>query len=150
MASRCAGGRPGRPIDRRRFERGARSVYPTLRGGPTKRTTNKGFTYTLSVPVPCYETRNVTIVFRTGERIPVVMVDGPPDSPHRYSDGGLCMWHPNDPSSQRWRFEDGLLDLVDAVAAHLFREAWWREHTEWLGPEVEHAPAPSPDPRGAA
>jgi three-Cys-motif partner protein len=26
------------------------------------------------------------------------------------------------------------------VQAHLFREAWWREHDEWLGPEAPHAP----------
>jgi hypothetical protein len=33
----------------------------------------------------------------------------------------------------RWRFEHGLLDLLDAISAHLFREAWWREYHEWVG-----------------
>ena len=43
-------------------------------------------------------------------------------------------------SSKPWRFSPGLLALLDAVRAHLFREAWWREHDEWLGPEVGHGP----------
>jgi hypothetical protein len=40
----------------------------------------------------------------------------------------------------QWRFEHGLVDLLDAIRAHLFREAWWREHGEWLGLEVSHQP----------
>src|SRR2546422_7956217 len=32
--------------------------------------------------------------------------------------------------------------------AHLFREAWWRETDEWLGPEAPHAPAPKERTRG--
>lgn len=137
-------------MDRLRFERGTRQAYPTLRGGPAKRTASRGFVYRLSVPVPCYEARTVTVLFPPRSRIPAVYADGPPDSPHRYDDGGLCMWFPNDPAAQRWRFEDGLLDLLDGIAAHLFREAWWREHGEWLGPEVGHRPATATEPEEAA
>ena len=43
----------------------------------------------------------------------------------------------------QWRFSHGLLDLLDAIRAQLFREAWWREHGEWLGPEVSHRPPTS-------
>jgi hypothetical protein len=31
--------------------------------------------------------------------------------------------------------------LLDAIAIHLFKEAWWREHREWLGPEAPHLAA---------
>ena len=140
MGRRGAVGWPGRITERLRFERAVRRAYPGLRGGPLKHTGSKGFRYTVSVPVPFYETRTVTIIFPPGERTPFVLVDGPPDSPHRYDDNGLCMWHPKDPPSMRWRFENGLLDLLDAICAHLFREAWWREYHEWLGPEVGHIP----------
>ena len=139
MARRAAGW-PKRISDRLRFERGARSAYPGLRGGPTRRTT--GFRYIATIDVPYYETRTVTITFRDRSLTPNVLADGPPDSPHRYDDGPLCMWHPDDPPSMQWRFDHGLLDLLDAIRAHLFREAWWREHNEWLGPEVGHLPNP--------
>lgn len=91
--------------------------------------------------VPHYESRQVEIRFENWSRTPRVFVDGPTDSPHRYSDGSLCMWHPDDPPGQRWVFSDGLLILLNYIQAHLFREAWWREKREWLGPEAPHGPA---------
>ena len=48
------------------------------------------------------------------------------------------MWYPKDPVDRRWVFEDRLLALLTLVAAHLFKESWWRETGEWLGPEVGH------------
>jgi len=33
---------------------------------------------------------------------------------------------------------DGLLCLLGMITAHLFREAWWRETGEWLGPTAAH------------
>ncbi|WCO67958.1 hypothetical protein PO878_04375 [Iamia majanohamensis] len=138
---RGAAARPVHVTDRLDFERGARTAYPSLRGGPSKRTT--GFRYVVTVDVPYYESRVVTVIFPPGSRTPIVLADGPRDSPHRYEDGGLCMWFPGDPPSMQWRFSHGLLDLLDAIRAHLFREAWWRQHDEWLGPEVGHRPTPS-------
>jgi hypothetical protein len=70
--------------------------------------------------------------------LPRVIADGPTDSPHRYGNMRLCMWHPGDPREQRWEFDDGLLALLGMTSAHLFREAWWRETGEWLGPEAPH------------
>ncbi|MCY4654070.1 MAG: hypothetical protein OXC95_13010 [Dehalococcoidia bacterium] len=67
-----------------------------------------------------------------------ITADGPADSPHRYKEGELCLWYPDDPVEEKWVFEDGLLILLGMIVAHLFREAWWRETGEWLGPEVEH------------
>jgi len=50
----------------------------------------------------------------------------------------LCMWRPGDPPERRWVDEDGLLALFGMTAEHLFKEAWWREHGEWLGDEAPH------------
>lgn len=133
-------GWPGRITDRLRFERGARAAFPSVRGSPTGRAPGGGFCYTATIPVPFYEPRQITVIFPPGQRVPTVLSDGPTDSPHRYEDGGLCMWHPSDPASKRWSFDDGLLDLLDTIKAHLFREAWWREHHQWLGPEIIHGP----------
>jgi hypothetical protein len=89
--------------------------------------------------VPYYAARQVEIRFENWLRTPKVFVDGP-GSPHRYDDGSLCMWYPWDPPEQRWAFSDGLLVLLNYIQAHLFREAWWREKGEWLGPEAPHGP----------
>jgi hypothetical protein len=98
------------------------------------------------VEVPFYgETRNVEILFENWSRIPRISVDGPTDSPHRYSAHRLCIWYPDDPVEQKWVFEDSLLMLINHIQAHLFREAWWRQTGgydggEWLGPQVPHGP----------
>jgi hypothetical protein len=111
-----------------RIERGARRIYR------------------LPIPVPYYdETRQVEIRFEDWSRIPKILVDGPTDSPHRYSERQLCIWYPDDPPEEKWVFEDGLLMLINLIQLHLFREAWWREHGgrddgEWLGPQVPHGP----------
>jgi hypothetical protein len=90
--------------------------------------------------VPHYEPRNVEIRFENGDYVPVIKADGP-GSPHRYANNGsLCLWHPDAAADEKWVFEDGLLALLNHVQAHLFREAWWRETGEWLGPEASHGP----------
>lgn len=94
--------------------------------------------------MPYYEPRQVEIRFENWSCIPTIKVDGP-GSPHRYdTNGTLCIWHPHDPPEQQWVFEDGLLALINHIQAHLFREAWWREKEEWLGPEAPHAPRKEP------
>ena len=57
-------------------------------------------------------------------------------SPHRYGDGSLCMWFPDDPPARRWVPADGLEALVVYIRAHLVREDWWRRTGEWPGPEA--------------
>jgi hypothetical protein len=88
--------------------------------------------------VPHYDPRKIQIRFSGNSDVPSVFADGPQESPHRYSDGSLCMWHPRDPVDRRWVFEDGLFALIGLVMVHLFKEAWWRETGEWLGEEVAH------------
>jgi len=95
--------------------------------------------------VPGYEDRRVTVEFdRRSWWAPRVYVDGPSGfdaSPHRYPSRGrseLCIWHPDDPPDRTWVPEDGLLVLFGMIAEHLFKEAWWREHHEWLGEEYPH------------
>ena len=94
----------------------------------------------MTVNVPCYEARCVEIIFRKDSpKIPRVRADGPVESKHRFPTGELCMWFSGDSAKNQWIFEDGLVTLIGHVAAHLFREAWWRETGEWLGLEVEHS-----------
>lgn len=126
--------------ERLRFERGARTDFPNLTGRPVRRSGRGGFTYTVAIDVPFYEQRVVTIRFKNRSTTPYVRADGPDESPHRYGDNTLCMWYPRDPDDKRWVFTDGLRDLLHAIVAHLWREAWWRETGEWLGEEVPHAP----------
>lgn len=99
--------------------------------------------------MPGYDPRRLRIVFdRDHVQTPRVLADGPGDSKHRYSDGSLCMWYPSDPPENRWILEDGLLALIGHAILHLFREAWWRETEEWLGPEAPHEPrGKAPDAR---
>jgi hypothetical protein len=123
------------------FERGARESYPTL-GGPPRGRGGANVTYTVEIEVPEYEPRKVEIVFHNGLEIgaPRIRADGPSDSPHRYRDNTLCVWEPKDPVEQRWVPRDGLLGLLNLIRDHLFREAWWRQTGEWLGPELVHLP----------
>jgi len=97
------------------------------------------------VAVEGYESRHVNIRFE--EKYwwdPIVTVDGPEESPHRYAmdDGrrtALCLWRPGDPSHRVWQPEDGLIHLFGIIAIHLLKEAWWREHgPPWLGDEHSH------------
>jgi hypothetical protein len=90
----------------------------------------------------------VSIEFsRRSPQRPRVVVDGPTDSPHRYPDGSLCMWYPNDPPELRWNLSDGAGQLIAGVAAHLIREEWYRRTGEWIGDEVRHGSVdPENDP----
>ena len=124
--------------DRLLFEAGAKTEFPDLRSGKVK----GGYEYRVSVPVPYYGSRKVRIRFSGSSDVPHVFVDGPPESPHRYSDNSLCIWYPKDPVKLRWVFENGLLPLIGLVMAHLFREAWWRETGEWAGEEAPHDQRP--------
>jgi len=89
--------------------------------------------------VPAAGQRTANIVFApAAPEIPHVYVDGPTDSPHRYSNGSLCMWYPDDPSERRWTRRDGAATLLGHVVAHLIREEWWRRTGEWAGAEASH------------
>lgn len=135
VASGRPRGWPGDLFRRVTFERGTRAVYPTLRG----RRRGLGFRYDADVKVPLIDVvRHVTVVFADRTLVPVVFADGPRESPHRYDDGSLCMWYPDDPAAARWVFADGLLDLLDLTVNHLVREGLWRRIGEWIGPEAPH------------
>ena len=126
---------------RLRFEHGLRDVFPDLSISYIERVDRVGAAYRLSVPVKGYGARRLTIRVKNVYRPePRVFADGPTASPHRwYHRGGdLCMWHPHDPPTSRWHPAHGLLALVRHAQLHLFREAWWREKGEWLGPEAPH------------
>ena len=125
---------------RRTFERDVEQYFPDLEGKIIKEKLELYLEYKLIIEVPpSYESRCVAIRFSNNiKKLPVVTVDGPNDSPHRYNEGELCMWYPYDPKVNRWVQHDGLLHLLIIIQKHLFREAWWRETGEWLGKEVAH------------
>lgn len=126
---------------RLRFERGLAPMFPDRQIRETGRKLADQVIYSLTVQVPGYEPRRLTVNVKNGYRpYPQVFVDGPDDSPHRYSDGSLCMWHPENPPECKWVPADGLLTLVRYAQLHLFREAWWRETGEWVGEEAGHSP----------
>ena len=124
------------------FEQGIKDHYPTLHKVTRSSGPKAGRVYRTTVDVPYYESRRVEILFtKRAPTLTTITVDGPTDSPHRYKDNQLCIWHPNDPEDNRWVLSDGLLHLLRMIEIHLFREAWYRETGEWWGPEAGHADA---------
>jgi hypothetical protein len=122
------------------FEREASRYFPNLSSDTVTHGHDAGRRYRLIVNVPHYDARRIQILFRKDSpEIPRVTVDGPADSKHRFPSGDLCMWYCRDPVGDQWIFENGLVALVGHIAAHLFREAWYRETGEWPGPEVDHS-----------
>ena len=124
---------------RLRFEREARARYPdlTCAGG---RGRGARITYGITVMIPEYGERRVCISLINGFEPfgAEIRADGPSDSPHRFADGCLCIWYPSDPDDRKWVGGDGLAELIAHVRIHLFKEAYWRETGEWLGPEAPH------------
>ena len=124
------------------FERNAIDEYPSLRARNFRDRHQLWRQYDANIFLNDYDVnRSVTIrVFSTANlgKPPEVTVDGLEDSPHRYNKGQLCMWYPWTAKAERWTFHDGLLMLLVMTEAHLFREEWWRETREWLGPERPH------------
>lgn len=130
---------------RARVEAAARAAFPDLHIRRRRAPHTWLHVYTARVDVPGYEPRTVRVeVDRRDPDHPEVFADGPNDSPHRWPDRDrhrLCIWYPTDPPERRWVPDDGLLALFGLAAQHLFLEAWWREHGEWLGPEAPHTSA---------
>jgi len=124
------------------FERDARRELGTLQRRWTTRP--RRLVYDLVIDVPVYdEQRHVLIKFLSSRAVlPRVYVDGPDDSPHRYDDGSLCMYHPTDPTEFRWTPTEGLAALIDCVRAHLFQEAEARAGHGWPGDQAPHEPPP--------
>jgi hypothetical protein len=131
---------------RARIEAEARHAYPSLHVRRRQTADGPLHVYSVDIPVPGYDdVRHVTIeFFENLPSSPRIYADGPAGrdaSPHRFTDRGyrrLCVWYPDDPDARRWVPEDGLLALIGMIAHHLFKEAWWREHREWLGDEHPH------------
>lgn len=135
------------PLTRRlAFERGAHAAHPSLTSPLRPR---GDILYDVDVQIDVYEPRHLQILVARGTPKPslrAVYADGPTDSPHRYKPRAkdrnqrpaLCIWTPGDPPDERWLPDDGLLSLIEHARVHLFKEAYWREHGEWLGEETFH------------
>lgn len=141
---------------RTRIEVGARRAYPKIRYRRRQGRLGPIHTYEVELDVPGFEPRRVWVEFwYPNVDVPRIFADGPigPDgSPHRFDERGwtrLCVWFPSDPAERRWVPDDGLLMLFGMVAEHLFKEAYWRETSVWLGEEAPHSPKGSPDEEAA-
>jgi hypothetical protein len=95
-------------------------------------------TYRFVVGIPgSMEERDVRVDLSPANPQPAVHADGPVCLRHRWSDGSLCMWDPEGPTSERWVLGDGLVSLVGHVQVHLFCEAACRAGDTW--PKAEMA-----------
>lgn len=113
-------------------------MYPNLRRRIVGAGTTRGYEYRVTVPVTEYPAAPVRILFLLDVPTYPAVFAPPSTSPHRFEDGTLCMWYRKDGPDHTWLFRDGLVALLGYVALHLFRENWWEEYGEWLGPEVPH------------
>jgi hypothetical protein len=123
------------------FEGGARKAFPSMRNSRTGKGIKSGVVvYTLTVPVPEFEARTIKITLMNWKRpvVQSVTADGRTASPHRYSDGRLCLEFPDDETDRKWQPDEGLLGLVRCAQVHLFKEAYWRRYGEWPGEEAPH------------
>jgi hypothetical protein len=73
-----------------------------------------------------------------GMDYPRVFADKGTRSPHRMPDDSLCLYYPGDPADRRWTAEDGLDELLNLTARHLFAEEYWRENHAWPFEEAPH------------
>ena len=137
---------------RLRFERDARRAIGDLRCERRGRRMCDDVVYRAQLDVPEYPiTRSVMVALRNGPRPTVARIgaDGPTHSPHRYRGGWLCIEYPGDPLEWRWTAGDGLLELLDQIRLHLFKEEYFRETGRWPGPEAPHTPPEPPMPTKA-
>jgi hypothetical protein len=137
------------PIDRIRFLRelhGSGVVAHVVHTGRHR----GAFVVDIRVTPPDLPEHRARISFNRGGAEPKVFVYGPETSPHRYSDGSICMWYPNDPPDRRWQRSDGARALLGHIVAHLVREHWWRQTGEWPGDEAPHGVATAPEQTTAA
>lgn len=137
---------------RHRLIASANSAYPDLKFRRVQGKRRVDYIASTPLHVPNYGERKVTINFGKWPHVaPVVRVDGPNESPHRFPDtGSLCIWYPYDSEDKKWVPEDGLLELLGMTQAHLFKEAYWRETGEWLGDEAPHKVPSALDPTGCS
>ncbi len=131
------------PAARILFQRQLAATTLSVRPVRPPRHHRGGFALAVELRVDHLPEQTITIVFSPlAPLAPSVYTTGPADSPHRYRDGTLCMWHPDDdPSSLRWTQRDGGTSLLGHVIAHLLREQWWRRTGEWPGEEYPHLQA---------
>lgn len=125
------------PLELIALENGLHAEYQ----GFGRRVVGRALVYNGEVDVGDAGTRRVALIFseRPALRAPMVMVDGPRRSRHRYRwarPTSLCMWYPPDRPPWRWTLEEGLVGLIDRTRVHLLKEAWWRVTGRWDSPEV--------------
>jgi hypothetical protein len=127
-------------VTRLRFEHRARLLHPDLSRVRVGRGLDAVIVYRLRVEVPEYDARRIQLELPDYPEpcLKRALADGPTESLHRFDAQELCLWHPRDEEGETWLAKDGLMPLIEHVRIHLFKEGWWRETGEWLGPEYPH------------
>ena len=121
---------------RQMFEAGvAGSEYPVLYAGMS----DGECSYVVSVSVPGYhKSQLVRIVF--DGKYPDIYTPGLTGLRHVFDKASstprLCVWYPFDPPDRKWTFDKGLLQLLDMIKMHLFKEMRYKETGRWPGEEV--------------
>lgn len=123
------------PSERQWFEYGiAGSEYGLLYTGKQ----SGAVTYVVSVPIRPYNTSALIKVVIKGKSASVY-APGLTDLRHVNApdpDVSLCLWYPADPPGRKWRFEYGLIALLDLVQLHIYKEFRFKETGKWPGEEV--------------
>lgn len=124
------------------FERNIRKYFPEIKcniNRKKKKTPYIEYKLHLKIvydEIEYYESKNICIRFNNYGVIPKITVENSEDFRHRYTDGSLCAWNPRDPEEKKWTFNKGLLSLLCLIRDHLFKEAYFKENSEWLGNEI--------------
>lgn len=81
---------------------------------------------------------NVSIEYR-GDLSPRVTINSPDivtNAPHRYKEGYLCLYHPQ---NYHWNKRKLVAtDIIGWTAAWAYFYECWLQYGEWFGPEVPH------------
>lgn len=82
---------------------------------------------------------NVSVHYRYNKR-PLVFINNPElkkGCRHRYSDGSLCLYHPN---NYKWNADKLVaLHIMQWTIAWIYFYEAWLQTGDWYGPEVPHA-----------
>lgn len=100
---------------------------------------NKLIFYGKIRPTPEMDEYVVKIIYNGTCKNPTVYVISPQldkDTPHIYSDGCLCLYHPN---NFKWDCRKFIAnEIVQWTTAWLYFYECWLDTGVWYGPEVQH------------
>ncbi|MBW3569121.1 hypothetical protein KY385_03275 [Candidatus Parcubacteria bacterium] len=123
------------PETRRMFESGLSGTdFTVLHAGIS----NGKCIYVVSIPIKAYRTSTLVRIEFNGKSASVYApgLSGlrhvNPPAPEQ----SLCLWYPGDGAARKWKFEFGIVPLLELVRLHLYKEMRFKETGRWPGEEV--------------